>query len=145
MTDRFIGTWRLISFERKSEDGQVSYPLGQDPVGYLVYSTDGYISGALMTANRPKWAVGTDMTTGTPEEKIASAETFFSYCGPYEVHENKVIHHVKACLIPNWLDTKQERFFEFEENRLTLSPPPQIIAGVRYTNRLVWERVQIKS
>ena len=141
MTDnRFVGTWKLISFERRSEDGQVSYPLGQHPVGYLIYSNDGYMSAVLMTANRPKWATAGNLMDATPEEKIAAAETCFSYCGPYEVHENKVIHHVKAGLIPNWLGSKQERFFEFEGNRITLSPPPQIIAGARYTNRLVWER-----
>ncbi len=47
-----IGTWRLISWENRSVvDGQVSYPLGKDAVGYIVYNQDGYMFVARILDN----------------------------------------------------------------------------------------------
>ena len=34
----FCGTWRLVSFEARTSSGEVSYPLGKDAAGYLIYS-----------------------------------------------------------------------------------------------------------
>ncbi len=52
-----IGTWRLISWENRSvDDGQVSYPLGKDAVGYIMYNPDGYMFVAIMSSNRPRFA-----------------------------------------------------------------------------------------
>jgi Lipocalin-like domain len=40
-----IGTWRLLSWQNRSvEDGQLSYPLGEDATGYIIYNEDGYIT-----------------------------------------------------------------------------------------------------
>lgn len=48
-----IGVWRLVSLELRGADGQVQYPYGSDPVGYLIYDEDGYMSVAVMATNRP--------------------------------------------------------------------------------------------
>jgi hypothetical protein len=42
-----IGTWRLVSWENRSADGQISYPLGKDGVGCIIYNPYGYIFVAL--------------------------------------------------------------------------------------------------
>jgi hypothetical protein len=42
-----IGTWRLVSCENRSADGQISYPLGKDGVGCIIYNPYGYIFVAL--------------------------------------------------------------------------------------------------
>jgi len=61
----FVGTWRLVSFGlRSTKDNQVSYPFGQEAVGYLMYSEDGYMSVSFMSANRSKFASG-DIRGGT--------------------------------------------------------------------------------
>ena len=36
-----IGTWRLISWENRDEGGHISYPLGKDALGYIIYNADG--------------------------------------------------------------------------------------------------------
>ena len=52
-----IGTWRLISWQNRSLlDGEVSYPLGKDAVGYIMYGQDRYMSVAIMRPDRPKFA-----------------------------------------------------------------------------------------
>ncbi len=63
-----IGTWRLISWENRSLDGQISYPLGQDAVGYLLYTPDGYMCVAIMRPNRPAFATA-DLFGGAQKRK----------------------------------------------------------------------------
>ena len=42
-----IGTWRLTSWETRSVDGEISYPLGKNAVGYIMYNEDGYMFVAI--------------------------------------------------------------------------------------------------
>ncbi|MBC6422077.1 MAG: lipocalin-like domain-containing protein [Hormoscilla sp. SP5CHS1] len=97
-----------------------------------------------MTANRPKFATG-NILRGSTEEKAAAAETYISYCGKYEIIDGKVIHHVEASLFPNWVGVDQERFFEFQGDRLSLSTPPIMYDGKQLTAHVLWERVSSNS
>ena len=142
-TDLFIGTWRLVSFELRREDGRVVYPFGKDAVGYIMYNKDGYMSVAFMASNRPKFASG-DILRGTIDEKASAAETYVSYCGRYEVKGDKIIHHIEVSFYPNWIGVKQERFYKFKGDQLTLSTPTMLIDGVQQSAHLVWERVKSK-
>jgi hypothetical protein len=105
-----------------------------------MYSEDGYMSVAIMSTNRPKFASG-DLWGGTTEEKVAAADTYVSYCGKYEVQADKVIHHIDVSFFPNWSGDDQTRFFKFEGDRLSLSTPPFLVAGIQQTAHLIWERV----
>jgi hypothetical protein len=138
--NQFVGTWRLVSWENRDEDGNVSYPVGQDAFGYVMYTEDGYMSATVMEANRPNFAVG-DFLGGTPEEQAMAAQTYVAYCGKYEIQANKVIHYVEASLFPNWVGVKQERFFEFKGNLLSLSTAPMLMNGKQQTAHLIWQGV----
>jgi len=48
----FIGTWRLVSAETKSDSGEISYPFGKNAMGYLIYGEDGYMAVTIMQAER---------------------------------------------------------------------------------------------
>ena len=136
-----IGTWRLISWENRSVDGQkVSYPLGKDAVGYIMYNEDGYMFVAIMRPNREKFTVG-DLLGGSTEEKVQAANTYVSYCGRYEFRGDTVTHHVDLSLFPNWVGVEQERLVEFRGNRLTLSTRPILLGGMQRTAHLIWKRV----
>jgi hypothetical protein len=65
-----IGTWRLLSWENRSVlDVEVSYPLGKDAVGYIMYVQDGYMSVlAIMWPDRAKFAAE-DLFGGVAEER----------------------------------------------------------------------------
>ncbi len=106
-----IGTWRLISWENRSADGQISYPLGRAAVGYIMYNEDGYMFVAIMGPNRPKFAAD-DLLSGSTEEKAQAASSYVSYCGRYEFRGETVIHHVERGLFPNWVGVDQERLVE---------------------------------
>jgi hypothetical protein len=136
----FVGAWRLLSFEARTSSGEVSYPLGRDALGVLLYGQDGYMAGSLMRAHRAKFKSG-DIWAASPEEKLAAFDSYNSYCGTYEVKLGKIIHHVKLSLFPNWSGGDQERYFEFAGDRLTLRTPPTTVGGVERTAILTWQRV----
>ncbi len=137
-----IGTWRLLSWENRSVvDGQVSYPLGKDAVGYIMYGQDGYMSVAIMRPDRAKFAAG-DLLGGSEQERVRAAGTYVSHCGRYEFRGDTVVHRVELSLFPNWIGVEQERLVEVVGDRLMLSTRPILLGGVLRTAHLIWERVR---
>ena len=134
-----VGTWRLVSMEIRDAAGGASFPFGPDAVGYLLYSADGYMSVAIMTADRPTFAAG-DILGGGVEDRAEAAATYISYAGRYEVHGEWVVHHVEVSLFPNWVGSAQQRFCELLGDRLTLSTEPMALAGAERRAYLIWER-----
>jgi hypothetical protein len=134
-----IGTWRLRSWENRSLDGRISYPLGKDAAGYIMYNEDGYMFVAIMRPDRVKFAAG-DLLSAGIEERAHAAETYVSYCGQYEYQGESVLHHVELSLFPNWAGVDQERLVEVTGNRLTLSTRPILLEGIQQTAHLIWER-----
>jgi hypothetical protein len=135
-----VGTWRLISWENRGLDGEVVYPLGEDAVGYIMYTPDGYMFVAIMRSDRAKFAAE-DLLSGGMEEKAYAAGTYVSYCGRYEFRGDTVIHHVELSLFPNWVGVEQERLIEVRGDRLTISTRPMLFGGAQRSAHLIWERV----
>ncbi len=136
-TNEFIGAWKLISVETRDENGEL-FRRGQR-TGYILYSEEGYMSVSFMKEDRPLFASG-DMRGGTVEEKIAAVEGYVSYCGRFEVDGDKVVHHIEVSLFPNWVGVSQERLYEFERDRLTLSTPLMLLGGKQLSTHVIWER-----
>jgi len=139
--EQFIGTWKLVSSEFRRSDGGVTYPMGRNASGMLMYDASGHMSAQIIRPGRPAFASG-DQLKGTPEEIKSAFEGCVAYFGTYEVNEKKgtVTHHVEGSSFPNWVGTDQRRFFEFCGNRVTLSTPPASFGGEHVTALLVWER-----
>jgi hypothetical protein len=136
---RFLGTWRLVSCELRSSDGEVSYPMGRDAVGYIMYSADGYMSVAFMRANRPMFAVE-DVLGGSQAEKAAAVASYISYASAFDVGDGEVRHHIEVSLFPNWTGVTQVRRFRFEDDKLLLSTGPMLLQGKTQEAYLIWER-----
>jgi hypothetical protein len=141
--EQFIGTWNLVSSEFRRSGAEVTYPMGRNASGMLMYDANGHMSVQIIRADRPSFASG-DQLKGTPEEIKSAFEGSVAYFGTYEADEKKgtVTHHVEGSSFPNWERTDQIRFFEFYENRLTLSTPPMSFGGEQVTALLVWERAE---
>jgi Lipocalin-like domain len=138
--DTLVGAWRLVSWENQAADGQVTYPMGADALGYVLYTADGRFSVTISRAGRTGFAAG-DLLAGTAEEQARAVEGFVAYAGRYSFDGNHVVHHVDLSLFPNWVGTDQERWVELAGDRLTLSASPLLLAGKQQVPRLVWERV----
>jgi hypothetical protein len=136
-----IGTWRLVPWETRSlADGRVSYPLGKDAVGYIMYGQDGYMSVSIMGSERATFSAG-DLLSGSAQERAQAAGTYVSYCGRYEFRGDTVVHHVELSLFPNWVGVEQERLVEVKGDRLMLSTRPLLLGGAQQTAHLIWEAV----
>ena len=138
--DALVGAWRLVSWENRAADGQITYPMGADGLGYLLYSADGHFSVTISRRGRPGFAAG-DLLGGSIEEKARAMEGLVAYAGRYRFLGDRVIHHVELSLFPNWVGSDQERWVELAEDRLILSASPLLLAGKQQVPRLVWERV----
>lgn len=134
-----VGAWRLISWENRTADGRVTFPLGRDVAGYILYTADGYMNVAIMAASRPRYA-GDDALGGTEEERARAAKTYLSYAGTYEIDDGEIVHHVQVSLFPNWVGGVQRRLYKLDGDRLTLSTAPMLLGGIERRAYLVWER-----
>ncbi len=135
-----LGSWRLLSWEHRSEDGDIDYPMGDDAVGFIHYLAGGRMAVAIMTAQRARFA-GDDLLGGSQAEKADALATFIAYCGRFEVHGGVVAHEVEVSSFPNWTGTRQERLMKLQGDRLMLSTAPLLLGGRMQTAHLIWERM----
>ena len=142
--DQFIGTWKLVGFERYDAGGQLlpaeagTLAAGA-PLGYIMY--DGEHMGVIIQREWRRPFAGEEPTG---DEAIAAATSYVSYFGPYTVNEAEgyVTHHVLGSLSPGMTGADNQRFYEFTGNRLALQPPPGD-SGVQA--RIVWEKMPAKA
>jgi hypothetical protein len=142
MSAEFVGAWRLISFERRSAAGEITYPMGQNPVGRITYDALGRMSAQIMRPDRPKFQAASS-SNWSAEEKAVAFDGFIAYYGTFSVSETErvVIHHVEASLYPHWVGTDQRRLYEFSGSQLILRAVNGS-GGPGTESRLVWERAR---
>jgi hypothetical protein len=140
MSDGLVGVWNLSAWQRTGADGQVSYPLGADATGLLIYTWDGNMAVQMVGAARPVMNTGDPLNGGDVNQRAAAYSTCLAYFGTFEVCGNEVIHQVSAALFPDWSGQKQVRPFTLEGDTLTLHTPPQHLASGDVTNALIWQR-----
>lgn len=132
---RFVGAWRLLSFQSFDENG-TSRP-GNYDVGMLVYEPSGQMSAHLMHSSNK-----TDKPLDNDSARAAAYRRYLGYWGPFTVDENErvVVHRVLGSSNPSWVGSDQVRHFEFapDGQRLTLS----VKNGERVTSILRWERIR---
>ncbi len=126
-----VGTWRVTS----------SRPYGEHVIGYLQYSPGGHMV-AFVSTGTPKRAAGTAYTDA--ERLDIHKGIFGAYAGTYSVEGNKVIHHVVASWLPEWIGGDQIRYTEIEGNRLTIKTAPQKNPAQprEYVATVTFERVE---
>lgn len=143
MADRFIGSWALVSSVFKGEDGAIHHPLGEQVLGRINYEANGTMAAQLYSATRPTFAAQ-DFVQGSDSELRAAFITMLCYFGRYQIDEDSqhVVHLVEGCSFPNWLGSKQIRFFSFTDDKLTLRTVPLQLGNSVQIGELVWQRLQ---
>ncbi|MCU1682040.1 MAG: hypothetical protein JWQ81_2779 [Amycolatopsis sp.] len=139
-----MGSWRLVSYEVRDGAGAlVGYPLGNDAVGYLVYTVDGFMSVQLMRLGRSRYQAG-GLGDGTDAESAEAARGYVAYAGRYHVERDSiVVHYPEVSLFPNWVHTPAAREVVLVEPRLELTNPETLPYGGReLTAVLLWERFE---
>jgi hypothetical protein len=139
---RFIGTWRLVYEHDISDSGQVSYDpvAGPHGIGYLIYAPDGHMCVGLMNPDRPNWK---EPKQPSEKDKIALFDSFYAYCGRYEVHsaEHIMMHLPELASTPDYVNNEQPRPYAFDGDRLTFAGKNTATEGGG-SYKIVWEKVK---
>ena len=136
------GTWELVSYiAQDNHGGPITYPLGPDALGLIMYTADGYMSAQIMRRDRPAFD-RPDSDGGTTEQAAAAAAGYLAYSGPFEVDESTGVlqHQPRVSLLPNWLNGTQLRHATFDGDHLTLSAVTAAPDGSETISTLLWKR-----
>jgi hypothetical protein len=115
-------------------DGSLVEPFGENPLGYLVYTTDGHVFFQVAARERPNLFKptphGNALRETTPANTILG---FAAYSGSFEVRDGQVFHHTEFSIIPDSDGRVEGRSVMLAGDRLILDTP----AG----RQVVWQRV----
>ncbi|GAA0981497.1 lipocalin-like domain-containing protein [Acrocarpospora macrocephala] len=129
-----IGTWRLDDYYL--ENGE--RPLGDTPLGRLLYGPDGYMAVQYMPGNRPPLAAS-NWRWASDAERLDAVRGYGAYSGRYEWLGDRIVHHVEAAIYPNWIGATLVRLAVVTGSRLVLRA--EHTPGQPPTPVLVWERL----
>jgi Lipocalin-like domain len=104
---------------------KTSRPYGDNPTGYLQYSSDGHMV-TFQQSGDPKRPTNFPYTD---EDRVNAHRSILgAYAGTYTVEGDQVVHHVIASWRPEWIGTDKTRYFTIEGNELTIKTAPQTSA-----------------
>src|SRR5216683_6603580 len=98
-----IGTWKLLSATETTAQGAINEKaFGPSPIGFLTYTTDGRVMAIITYGGRKALSIN-DRVSAAVEERAEAFATMFAYAGRYTLSGDKVVHHVEAASVPNWV------------------------------------------
>jgi len=135
-----IGAWKLERWEISyPATGRVTRPFGEDAMGMILYTPDGYMSAVL--AERDRGSFSTPIVPKAPDaEKARAFDGYMHYAGRYFVVQGDVHHEVEFALNMDLIGTTQIRETELDGDRLVLSAEEPLEGGEMRRHRLQWIR-----
>lgn len=135
---RFIGAWTLISYELSLPSGAVEKPMGEHPIGRILYLENGQMSAQVAASGLDPLAHA-DAREATPEEADRAWRNYVGYWGTYSVDAAAgiVIHSVEGAWFPNWIGQRQVRHYRFSGDTLALET-----GSPDWHATLIWRRME---
>ena len=147
---RILGTWDLVYYigTNISNPEDVLHIMGEQAVGQIMYTNDGYMAALLQEDNLKPFDRG--WKNGNVEELASAARKTMAYGGAYYVDEEtgkpqKIVHHAEISMCPNLTNTLQIRCAELlqedGQDYIILGPEAPIEwEGVQRLVRLKWQK-----
>jgi hypothetical protein len=127
-----LGTWRLVSVQSEV-DGTVVKSIGDNPLGYLVYTPDGHVFVQMAARERRELFGPSEHGPVLLETTQTDAQLGYrGYSGTFEVRDGQVIHHIEFHVVL--------RNYGHVEARSVLLEGDRLILGFR-NQQLQWQRV----
>jgi Lipocalin-like domain len=142
MANILAGSWKLIAWRRIADDGSVTFPLGENASGLLIYTANGRMAVQMTAADRPLLGTG-DPLTGDIEKRATAYSSCLAYFGSYEVEGDHVVHRIEASLFPDWSQVEQVRPFTIDAQKLVLHTPPMKVGDRMIVNEMSWLQEQL--
>ena len=136
-----VGTWRLVSVKSTAVKGEVNpTAFGQHPTGFATFTSDGSLSLIMCDDARKALSV-VDRVSAPVEERAQAFATFVAYAGRYTFTGDKVVFHIEAASIQNWVNTDLTRLVTFQNDQVSLRTMTTLKGGVLQTIETTWQRV----
>lgn len=143
LVSRLIGTWRLLSREDRTPDGELRIDpgLGADPIALLVYDSSGNFTAQFMKRDRSEIASAVLAAAG--ENNSVAVGGYDAYFGTYTVDEESgsVTQNLLGALTPGDVGKVVTRGMSIDHDRLTIQLATRSADGESITRTLTWERV----
>lgn len=137
---QLVGAWQLESWSIGYEGrDDFSSPFGEDPLGLLVYTADGWMSASINRRERARLPEDASPRKVPDAQRASAYSSYFHYAGRYRVINGSVVHYVTQSLNPNFPGTEQLRHAELDGQTLVLTGKDEVAGTVRY-HTLVWHR-----
>ena len=144
---QLVGAWSLESYtETDAQSGEVSHPMGRNPEGLILYTSDGYMSAQLASGGRDRFK-SEDPYGGSGDEYTTAGRSYIAYSGPFYFDEGqgRLEHEMFVSFFPNWQGQRQVRVAVIDGDRLHLAPDHAMpFNGRLKTASLIWKRVAPK-
>jgi hypothetical protein len=139
MKEGLIGTWIVVSWEQKKNDGTTLRQFGENPAGMAIFDASGRYIITVMRSDRAKYKSDA-LWQGTAEENETAANGTQTYFGTYTVNDadQSIAIHVEGSSFPNWNGANQKRFVAIAGDQLTLTIRPP--SGE--TVDVIWKRAK---
>lgn len=139
LKEQLVGTWTLLSWEQRRDDGVKIERYGVGPKGIAFFDAGGQYIITVMRPNRTNYASNAPWQ-GTPEENKETADGTITYFGTFSVSETdgSIALRVEGSSFPNWNGTEQKRFVAIVEDQLTLTVRPRAGDAVD----VIWKRAR---
>ena len=129
-----------FAFLEQRADGTWGPAFDEGAHGSIAYWPNGRMQVVMGAADRPR--LRGEWTAVAPQDKAACLERMVAYAGAYTVQDDRVLHHVDTCWIPNWEGRDLVRLMSFPApNRLLLATVPDTGPRARPAQQVLWERI----
>ena len=139
LKEQLVGAWTIVSVTSKLPDGSLVW--GTDPIGLIIFTSDGHYSTQLYRSDLPKYA-SNNRVKGTPEEYKAIAMGSVANFGTYSVDEANKTFTISydGSTFPNRKGIKETRPFVIEGDQLRITNPAPSTGGE--TSQLIYRRAK---
>lgn len=117
------GTWTLVSSVTEQGGAKVE-TLGPNPIGTLIFGSDGRYALLFLRRDLPKVA-SNNRASQTAEESKANAQGTIGHFGTYRVDaaDKSFVLRIEGSTFANWTGAEQRRPFSLSGDELTYTSP----------------------
>ena len=141
LAPQIVGVWKYVSLNNKEvATGTMTYPLGEKPNGYIVYTKSGRVIFTVVGDKRPQPA---GPGGATDAERVSLFNTLSAGSGTYKIEGNTGMVTYDSSWHQLWTGTTQKRTYAISGNKLTItSAPTKLADGKEVIFEVVLERVE---
>lgn len=140
IVSQLIGTWRLVSYQERMEDGSVQNPYGEKPQGIAIFEPGGYLSLQIMKIPRVSYPAG--YARASAEQLKTVQEAYLAYYGTWAVDEghSAIIENIRGSNQPHLNNQITTQRFDFSGKQLSLRTVFEN-GGDQRSIEFVWEKI----